>query len=65
MGAHERAGRFLEQLIRLDPEHDKAYYAYGQVLMHLGKTDEAEKAFAKHVEILSKKRPTSAAAMGE
>ena len=65
MGAHDRAKQFLEEILRLSPEHDKAYYAYGQVMLHLGQPEKAQQAFAKHAEILAAREPTSGAAMGE
>ena len=65
MGAHERAGRFLQELIRLAPEHEKAYYAYGQVLTHLGRPEEAQKAFDMHLQLQAAKPTTSAATMDE
>ena len=65
MGAHERAGKFLTELIRLAPNHDKAYYAYGQVLLYMGYPDEAQKAFDKHVQILAAEEPKSPVAMGD
>ena len=65
MGAHERAGTFLQELIRMAPEHDKAYYAYGQVLLHLGRPEQAQQMFDKHIAIQAKTASTSAAAMGD
>lgn len=64
MGAYERAGRFLTELIGMAPNHNKAYYAYGQVLLQMGYPTEAQKAFDKHVQILAAEQPSSAA-MGE
>jgi len=65
MGAHDRAKQFLDEVLRLMPEHNKAYYAYGQVLLHLGETEQAQQAFAKHAELLAAREPTSGSAMGE
>jgi tetratricopeptide (TPR) repeat protein len=65
MGAHERAGQFLTELIRMAPDHNKAYYAYGQVLLYMGYPEEAQKAFDKHVQILAAEEPKSAVAMGD
>lgn len=65
MGAYERAGRFLTELIQMAPDHSKAYYAYGQVLLHMGYPEEAQKAFDKHVRILAAKEPTGPVAMGD
>jgi len=65
MGAHDRARQFLEEILRLSPEHDKAYYAYGQVMLHLGQTEQAQAAFAKHAELLAAREPTSGSAMGD
>ena len=65
MGAYERAGMLLSELLRADPEHPNAYYAYGQVLMHLGKIEEAQKAFAAHQEVQAKQKHASPMAHGE
>ncbi len=65
MGAHERAGQFLTELIRLAPNHNRAYYAYGQVLLRMGHPEEAQKAFDRHAQILAAEEPTSPVAMGE
>jgi tetratricopeptide (TPR) repeat protein len=63
MGAHDRARLLLTELIRIAPEHDRAYYAYGQVLLFLGHPEQAQRAFDKHVEILAAENPTSPVAM--
>jgi len=65
MGSYERAGVLLSELLRASPEHPKAYYAYGQVLMHLGKVEEAQKAFAVHQQIQAKQKHTSPMAHGD
>lgn len=65
MGAYERAGILLSELLRANPEHPNAYYAYGQVLMHQGKVEEAQKAFAAHQQIQAKQKHTSPMAHGE
>jgi len=65
MGAHERAAQMLEELIRARPDHKSAYYAYGNALLQLGRTEEAQKAFARHLEIRSKIKPDSPMAMGD
>ena len=59
MGAYERAGQLLTELLRANPEHPSAYYALGQVLLHLGRPEDAQKAFQKHAQILEKQVPTS------
>ena len=64
MGAHVRAKEFLEEVIRLSPEHDRVYYAYGQVMLQLGHPDAAQKAFDKHVQIQAGLESSSNAAMG-
>jgi superkiller protein 3 len=64
MGAHERARLLLIELIKMAPEHNRAYYAYGQALLYLGRADEAQRAFDKHVEILAAEDPGGPAAMG-
>ncbi len=64
MGAYERAGKFLTELIQMAPNHNKAHYAYGQVLLYMGDPEEAQKAFDKHVQILAAEEPKSPVAMG-
>ena len=64
MGAHERAGQLLTELIRLAPKHNRAHYAYGQVLLYMGREDDAQKAFDEHVRILAAEAPRSLDAMG-
>ena len=65
MGAYERAGMLLSELLRANPEHPNAYYALGQVLMQLGKVAEAQKAFAAHQQIQAKQEHTSPMSHGE
>jgi len=65
MGAYDRSGQLLTELIRMAPDHNRAYYAYGQVLLYLGRTEEAQQAFDKHVEILAAEKITSPVAMGD
>lgn len=65
MGAHERAAQMLEELIRARPDHKSASYAYGNVLLQLGRTKEAQEAFARHLEIRSKITSDSPMATGD
>jgi len=65
MGAYERAGMLLTELIRANPEHPNAYYALGQVLMQMVKVEEAQKAFATHQQIQAKQEHTSPMAHGD
>jgi tetratricopeptide (TPR) repeat protein len=65
MGAYERSGQLLTELLRMAPDHNRAYYAYGQVLLHLGRTEEAQQAFDKHVQILAAEKIKSPVAMGD
>lgn len=65
MGEYQRAGMLLSELLRANPEHPSGYYAYGQVLMHLGKVEEAQKAFAAHQQIQAKQKHTSPMAHGD
>ena len=65
MGAVDRARLMLEELLRADPEHGSGYYAYGQVLLRLGRPAEAQRAFDKHASIQAKKTPTSPMAAEE
>jgi tetratricopeptide (TPR) repeat protein len=64
MGAHERAGQLLTELIRLAPKHNRAHYAYGQVLLYMGREDDAQKAFDEHVRILAAEESQNLEAMG-
>ena len=65
MGAADNAVPLLEELLRANPNHKNAHYAYGQALMQVGRTDEAQAAFARHVEIMKHNKPTGPAATGE
>ncbi len=65
MGAVDRARAMLEELLRANPEHGSAYYAYGQVLLRLGRPDEARRAFEKHESIQARKKPSSPMATDE
>jgi tetratricopeptide (TPR) repeat protein len=56
MGAHERAARLLTALLRENPQHEAAYYAYGQVLLQLGREEEARRAFEAHTRLLERPR---------
>jgi len=57
-GAYDQAEPLLVQLLRVNPDHPNASYAYGQVLLQLGRTEEAQRAFAHHVEIMSRQTPS-------
>jgi tetratricopeptide (TPR) repeat protein len=65
MGAYERAGQLLAELLQANPEHPSAYYAYGQVLMHLGRVEEAQRAFEAHQRVLAKQTPKGPMAHGD
>lgn len=65
MGAHERAGRLLVELLEANPEHPSANYALGQVLLTMGRTEEAARAFATHQRIRAAMKPDGPAAMGD
>lgn len=65
MGEYERAGMLLAELIRADPQHPKAYHAYGQVLLFLGRTDDAQKALAEHQRIQAMQKPSGPMAHGD
>lgn len=65
MGAYQQAGAMLVELLRVNPKHPKANYALGQVLLALGKPEEAQKAFDAHMKILAEQEPDSPMAMGE
>jgi len=65
MGAYQRAGQFLTEVLRVAPEHRSAYYAYGQVLLQLGQPELAQQALDRHAELLEKRQAEGAAAGGE
>ena len=65
MGAYQRAGGFLEELLKANPEHPSGYYAYGQVLLQLGRAEDAQRAFEAHARVMAKQKPTSPMAHGE
>ncbi len=65
MGAHERAAEMLAELISANPDHESAHYAYGQVLLQLGRIEEAQKEFEEHMRVLSEQHPQSPVAMGD
>jgi tetratricopeptide (TPR) repeat protein len=65
MGEYVRAGQMLEEVIRANPKHDSAYYAYGQVLLQIGQPEAAQKAFETHMRILSEQHPKNPMSTGE
>jgi len=65
MGAHDRAAESLAELVVADPGHKKAHYAYGQVLMHLGRVEEAQQQFQLHMDILARQETSGTMAMDE
>jgi len=65
MGAADKAIPLLEELLRASPKHKNAHYAYGQALIQVGRSDDAQAAFARHVEIMKHNKPTGPAATGE
>jgi tetratricopeptide (TPR) repeat protein len=65
MGAYPRAAEMLAELLRANPDHESAHYAYGQVLLRLGRVDEAQREFEAHMRVLSEQHPKSPVAMGE
>jgi tetratricopeptide (TPR) repeat protein len=65
MGAHDRAAESLAELVAADPGHKKAHYAYGQVLMHLGRVEEAQQQFQLHMDILARQETSGTMAMDE
>ena len=62
MGAPAEAAPLLVELLRADPDHPAASYAYGQVLLQLGRTAEAQEAFENHVRVQASQEPTGPAA---
>lgn len=65
MGAYDRAGVMLSELVQVNPEHESAHYALGQVLMHQGREAEAEREFELHARLLSLRERSGTAAMAE
>jgi len=65
MGAHERAAGMLAELLRANPDHGSAHYAYGQVLLQLGRIEEARREFEEHVRVLAEQHPQAPVAMGD
>jgi tetratricopeptide (TPR) repeat protein len=65
MGAYPRAAQMLALLVEENPNHDSAHYAYGQVLLQLGRTEEAQHEFEEHMRVLSEQHPQSPVAMGD
>ena len=61
--ALDETGRLY--LLRANPEHESAYYAYGQVLLQLGRPGDAQTAFETHAKVMAKQKPTSPMAHGE
>ncbi|MCP3979281.1 MAG: tetratricopeptide repeat protein [bacterium] len=59
MGAYARAGQMLALLLEEVPQHESAHYAMGQVLLQLGRPEEAEREFAIHVRIWEERPTTS------
>lgn len=65
LGAADKAIPLLEELLRASPNHKNAHYAYGQALIQVGRSDDAQAAFARHLEIMKLNKPTGPAATGE
>lgn len=65
MGADEAARPMLEEVLRANPDHPSANYAYGQVLLRLGKPQEAQAAFQNHMRVLAAQEPSGPAAAGD
>jgi len=64
-GAQERAAQLLSTLIEANPEHPNAHYLLGQILLQMGRTDEAQRHFEAHMQIREKIKPTSPVATGQ
>lgn len=64
MGATERSVKFLEVLLESVPEHGEAHLTHGKALSHLGRTEEAEKAFATHRQLAEQRARQGAAGAG-
>jgi tetratricopeptide (TPR) repeat protein len=65
MGEYERAGTMLEALLAENPAHPSAHYAYGQVLLQLGRLEEARAALERHMKLLSQRELAGPVATGE
>lgn len=64
-GAHGRALTMLDALVEANPRHPRAHYARGQALMQLGRNEEAQRAFAMHMQLLAQQQITGPAASGD
>ncbi len=64
LGAHQRAAEILTTLLEENPDHPSAHYAYGQVLLQLGRPDEARRELETHMRILAEIEPTAPMAAG-
>jgi tetratricopeptide (TPR) repeat protein len=62
MGAPAAAVPLLVELLSANPDHPSASYAYGQVLLQLGRTEEANQAFQNHLRVQASQEPTGPAA---
>jgi tetratricopeptide (TPR) repeat protein len=62
-GDLEQAEKRLVELIRARPEHDSAHYAYGQLLLQLGRTEEAQRELEIHMKIEAAQEPTGPVAI--
>ncbi len=65
MGKLDRGAKLLGELLAGNPEHPSGHYAYGQVLMQLGREQEAEQSFARHLALMAAQKPTGGMAMGQ
>ncbi len=59
MGATRRAADMLEALIRENPEHPNAHYAYGRALLLLDQPADAEREFEIHMKLQEQIEPTA------
>jgi len=64
MGETARALELLDVLLEGNPEHPKAHYALGQALLQLGRTEEAQREFDIHTQLLEHRKLTTPAASG-
>lgn len=62
MGAPQRAQILLEELLTGNPDHVKANYAYGKLMLQAGRPEDAARAFERHMRILEETEPTGPAA---
>ena len=65
MGAKQRGAQLLTELIQANPDHAKAHYALGRLLVELGRVDEAQRHLDRHLQLQRNQDRGGTAAMGQ